>query len=81
MLRAWFDFSVLRTYGSDQRALPFDLAAARIYATFPVPERAPSDDAHIAAIAVANGLIVVTRNVKHFEPLGVRTLNPWEWSS
>jgi predicted nucleic acid-binding protein len=35
------------------------------------------EDGLIAAVAESNGLIVVTRNVRHFEPLGVRVLNPW----
>ncbi len=35
-------------------------------------------DSLIAATAIANGLTVVTRNVRHFEDLGVPVLNPWE---
>lgn len=35
-------------------------------------------DAHIAAVAKARDLTVVTRNVKDFERLGVALLNPWE---
>jgi toxin FitB len=34
------------------------------------------EDAMIAATALAHDLIVVTRNVRDFEPLGVKTLNP-----
>jgi predicted nucleic acid-binding protein len=34
-------------------------------------------DGMIAAIALAHNLTVVTRNVKDFEPFGVRTLNPF----
>lgn len=33
-------------------------------------------DALIAGIAEANGLVVVTRNVKHFRPFGVAVLSP-----
>ncbi len=32
----------------------------------------PLDDALIAAVAQADGLVVVTRNVRHFEPPGLR---------
>ncbi|WP_211658982.1 hypothetical protein [Phytoactinopolyspora halophila] len=32
----------------------------------------------VAAIAQAADMTVATRNTKHFEPLGVRCLNPWE---
>lgn len=74
-LRRWFDDKVLRTFSL--RALPFDVPAARILAAYRVPEHAPYDDALIAAVAQANGKIVVTRNTRHFEPLGVRCLDPW----
>ncbi|NLG21548.1 MAG: type II toxin-antitoxin system VapC family toxin, partial [Actinomycetales bacterium] len=55
----------------------FDLSAARVLATYRVPEHAPLDDALIAAVAESRSLTVVTRNTKHFEPLGVSCLNPW----
>ena len=74
-LRRWFDDKVLRTFA--RRTLPFDLPAARILATYRVPEHAPYDDALIAAVAQAAGKTVVTRNTRHFEPLGVRCLDPW----
>lgn len=35
-------------------------------------------DALIAATAIIHHLVVVTRNVRDFEPLGVETLNPFE---
>lgn len=74
MLRRWFVESVLPAF--DRRVLAFDLQAARILARYPVPESAPADDAQIAAVAEANGMVVVTRNTRHFRPLGVRTLDP-----
>ncbi len=37
------------------------------------------EDAMIAATALTHDLVVVTRNVRDFERLGVRTLNPFEW--
>jgi predicted nucleic acid-binding protein len=36
------------------------------------------DDAMIAATAAVHNLIVVTRNVRDFEGLGVHTLNPFD---
>ncbi len=36
------------------------------------------EDAMIAAAAIVNNLIVVTRNVRDFKPFGVRTVNPFE---
>jgi toxin FitB len=35
------------------------------------------EDAMIAATAAVHGLIIVTRNVRDFEGLGVRTFNPF----
>ena len=78
VLREWFDTQVIPSFGDSGRALPFDYRAARVYGRYAVPENAPSDDAHIAAVAEANGLAVVTRNVKHYQPLGVRIVNPFE---
>ncbi len=76
VLRRWFEENVLPAFAD--RILSFDLAAARILATYRVPEHAPYDDALIAATAQACGAIVVTRNAKHFSPLGVETINPWD---
>lgn len=75
ILRRWFDERVLPTFAG--RVLPFDLRAARILAGYRVPEHAPLDDALIAAIAQASEMTVATRNTRHFEPLGVRCVNPW----
>jgi predicted nucleic acid-binding protein len=36
------------------------------------------EDAMIAAAAVVNNLIVVTRDIRDFQALGVRTLNPFK---
>lgn len=79
VLRRWFDQAVLPAFAD--RVLPFDLAAARILVTFRVPEHAPLDDALIAAVAQAANMTVVTRNTRHFEPLGVACLNPWDHQS
>lgn len=78
VLRRWFEERVLPAFAD--RVLPFDLAAARILATYRVPEHAPLDDALIAAVAQARRFTVVTRNLRHFEPLGVACLDPWTWS-
>lgn len=76
ILRRWFDDNVLPTFAD--RVLPFDLQAARALATYHVPEHAPLDDALVAAVAESAQMTVATRNTKHFEPLGVRCLNPWK---
>jgi predicted nucleic acid-binding protein len=76
VLGAWLDNSVLTSFRT--RILPIDLrvalAAADLHARQPRPER----DALIAATAIVHGLAVATRNVVHFEPLGVRVVNPWQ---
>lgn len=75
ILRRWFDAHVLPTF--TDRVLPFDLPAARVLAAYRIPEHATLDDAFIAAIAQSAKMTVATRNIKHFEPLGVACLNPW----
>jgi predicted nucleic acid-binding protein len=76
VLRRWFEDNVLTTFAD--RVLAFDLSAARILAAYRVPEHAPFDDALIAAVAEAAEMTIATRNTKHFEPLGVPCLNPWD---
>ncbi|GFG87363.1 MULTISPECIES: type II toxin-antitoxin system VapC family toxin [Mycolicibacter] len=75
VLRRWFENRVLPAFAD--RVLAFDLRAARILAAYPVPERAPLDDALIAAVAESTGMVVVTRNIKHFRELGVPCIDPW----
>lgn len=75
-LRRWFDDRVLPAFA--ERVLPFDLDAARILATYRVPEHAPLDDALTASVAQAGGMAVATRNIRHFAPLGVACLDPWD---
>lgn len=79
VLRRWFEDRVLPAFAG--RVLPFDLPAARILATYKAPEHAPLDDALIAAVAQAADMAVVTRNTRHFEPLGITCLNPWDQNS
>lgn len=75
VLRRWFDEHVLPAFAD--RVLPFDLSAARFLAAYRVPEHAPLDDALIAAVAQSAEMTVVTRNTRHFEPLGVACIDPW----
>jgi tRNA(fMet)-specific endonuclease VapC len=64
--------------------LPYDAAAARIHAEFRIEgERAgvsrPFADGQIAAIAMAHGLTLVTRNTKDFVGIaGLRVANWWD---
>jgi toxin FitB len=64
------------------RVLPFDLDAAVVYADLvAVRERQglaiDIADAQIAAICLAHGAALATRNTKHFDGLGLTLINPW----
>jgi predicted nucleic acid-binding protein len=77
-LKAWFE-RILGFYAD--RVLPFDLAAARIAGELSDAAEAVGRppgfaDIAIAAIAKSRGLVVLTLNVRHFEPLGVEVLDP-----
>ena len=67
------------------RVLPFDPACTPAYAELTAKVRAvelvvATADGYIAAIAVANGLAVATRDTAPFEAAGVAVVNPWHLS-
>lgn len=62
--------------------LPFDADAAIHYAEIAAKSEARGKvadmaDAQIAAIGRQRDAIVATRNVRHFDYLGVSVINPW----
>lgn len=68
------------------RVLDFDVSAAESYAMIAERTRAsgltvPHDDALIAAIALAHGFAIATRNVGDFAGAGVTVIDPWEYAS
>ena len=76
--------AVERTLGGlfPDRVLPFDSAAARAYADIAAARRAAGrpisqPDCQIAAIALARGMAVATRNVRDFSETGVDVIDPW----
>ena len=65
------------------RVLPFDLACTKAYAELMAKARAAgfaiaTADGYIAAIAIANGLAVATRDAGPFQAAGAAVINPWQ---
>ena len=65
------------------RVLAFDLPAAVIYADVVARREREGQpvamaDAQMAATCLAHGARLATRNVRHFEGLGVPWVNPWK---
>ena len=65
------------------RVLPFDMACTKAYAELLAKFRAAglvveTADAFIAAVALANGFTVATRDTSPFEAAGLNVINPWE---
>ncbi len=78
-LMAWLD-TLLHLYTA--RILTFDLATARIAGTLSDLARGQGQapgfaDVMIAATAQRHGLVILTRNLRHFEPLGVKMHDPF----
>jgi toxin FitB len=78
-LAAWLEV-LLHLYGD--RVLPFDTATARLAGTLSDRARGQGQapgfaDIAIAATALHHGLTILSRNLKHFEPLGVHVLDPF----
>jgi predicted nucleic acid-binding protein len=67
------------------RVLSFDMACTKAYAELLAKCRAAglaveTADAFIAAVALANGFAVATRDTSPFEAAGVNVINPWQAS-
>ena len=73
-LGRWLD-RVLGWYGD--RILPVTLPMTRRWGQLSATLGHGGADLLIAATALEHGLMVVTRNTSHFEPTGVRVLNPF----
>ena len=74
LLEAWLT-EVLEQYG--ENILAFDADAAQVWGRLRVPDPAHELDKQIAAIALVNGLTVVTRNSGDFAGTGVRLIDPF----
>lgn len=76
-LRQWID-AIEHLYGD--RILPLDLNVAHMVGMMLDKARgegASLADLVIAATAMAHGLTLLTRNERHFRPLGIAWLNPF----
>jgi predicted nucleic acid-binding protein len=76
VLRAWLERDLLAAFAT--RTLPVDLDVVRRAAAMHVPDPRPERDVLIAATALTHNLVVVTRNIADFRPLGVELVNPWD---
>ncbi|WP_457587958.1 PIN domain-containing protein [Ensifer canadensis] len=77
-LKDWWE-SIEYLYA--QKLLPFDLRCAHAAGQILDDARAHQpgfEDIAIAATAQVHGLTVLTRNLRHFAPLGVPSLDPFE---
>ncbi len=74
LLADWLD--VLQRSHAD-RILPVTPAIARRWGNLSARLGNGGADLLIAATALTHGLSVATRNVKHFEPSGVKVINPF----
>ena len=65
------------------RVLSFDMDCTKAYAELLAKSRAAglaveTADAFIAAVALANGFAIATRDTRPFEAAGVNVINPWQ---
>ena len=77
----WLEGTILPNFAG--RILSFDLEAALIYGRWAGRARIQGTtlsrtDAQIAAIALAHGMVIATRNTEDFKRLPIRLVNPWE---
>lgn len=74
-LESWLDRTI-QIYGD--RILPVDTRIARRWGNLSARIGNDGADLLIAATALEHGLTVATRNVRHFEPIGVALIDPFE---
>ena len=76
LLREWFEHTLKPEFRD--RIFPVSSAVTLRTARLHVPNPAAIIDSFIAATAMEDGKIVVTRNVKDFAAFGVTIVNPFE---
>ena len=73
-LQSWLD-TLMRNYGD--RVLPISPEIACRWGELTAAAGHDGGDVVIAATALHHGLVVVTRNERHFAPFSVSVLNPY----
>lgn len=76
ILQNWLD-DLLIAY--QDRIFDIDNQTAKIYASLNVPNPKALNDAYIASTAIAHNLTIATRNVKDFDGMPVKLINPFEF--
>lgn len=81
MLQDWLDNEIMPWFG--QRALPVTLAIAESWGDLAGKMKMagrprPVLDSLLGATALTHDLVLVTRNAKDYDGLGITILNPWE---
>jgi len=74
VLEAWLQ-NILTEFAD--HILDFGVDEAQVWGRLRVPHPENSLDKQIAAIALTNGLTLVTRNVEHFANTGLEVINPF----
>jgi predicted nucleic acid-binding protein len=79
-IESWLELT-LHIYGD--RVLSFDIAAARLAGRLMDKAREAGHspgfaDIAIAATAESQGLTILTRNLRHFAPLGIAAIDPFQ---
>lgn len=74
-LARWINDDIRTRY--TDRIIPVDDRVALQCADLIHPRTRAFADSLIAATALVHDLVVATRNVRDFEPMGVRFFNPW----
>jgi toxin FitB len=80
-LVVWINNGLIKRFG--QRILPLDTQALLLWGSLTARLENSGKpmsvmDSLIAATALSNNLIIVTRNVPDFLPCGAQVINPWE---
>jgi hypothetical protein len=73
--RDWLE-TILEDY--DGRIPPIAIGTMRMWGPLTYDLRHTNPDLLIAATALEHDLTLVTRNIRHFEPTGVKLFNPYE---